>query len=225
MMKRKNISDQLFEVLKKKIETQVWSPGDYIPSESQLTKEYSVSRSSVRDAIQSLVSMGWLEKNQGKRTIVKEKKFNDIISTESLNVSLNIEELIKVVEFRKLIEVESARLAAKNANSKNLKNLKNILNKMSKEKGDSIKFSQLDFLFHIELAKASQNDLFVKTIELLKNTLINNVKNNNIITNEKSRMDFHKSIFKAIESKDEKAAKIAMRAHMNFNLKELKKIL
>jgi len=61
---------QLREKLAKKIASHEWKPGEKIPSEAELCDAYSVSRITVRKAIEDLVRSGQLIKQQGKGTFV-----------------------------------------------------------------------------------------------------------------------------------------------------------
>jgi len=61
---------QLKEYLAKKIASREWKPGEKIPSETELCEVYSVSRITVRKAIEDLVRSGQLIKHQGKGTFV-----------------------------------------------------------------------------------------------------------------------------------------------------------
>jgi len=61
---------QLKEKLAKKIADHDWKPGEKIPSEAELCDAYSVSRITVRKAIEDLVRSGQLIKHQGKGTFV-----------------------------------------------------------------------------------------------------------------------------------------------------------
>jgi len=61
---------QLRENLAKKIASREWKPGEKIPSEAELCDSYSVSRITVRKAIEELVRSGQLVKQQGKGTFV-----------------------------------------------------------------------------------------------------------------------------------------------------------
>lgn len=56
--------------IRKKIETFVWHPGDKIPSEPELAREYAVSIGTVKKAMQNLVVSGFLYRIQGKGTYV-----------------------------------------------------------------------------------------------------------------------------------------------------------
>jgi GntR family transcriptional regulator len=61
---------QLLIILKEKIESGVWKPGDIIPTEQELMEQYDISRSTTRQAILALVNDGYLHREKSKGTIV-----------------------------------------------------------------------------------------------------------------------------------------------------------
>lgn len=61
---------QLYDILKKKIETNEWQIGSQIPTEDELGKVFNVSRSTVRNAVIELVREGYLKRQQGKGTFI-----------------------------------------------------------------------------------------------------------------------------------------------------------
>jgi GntR family transcriptional regulator len=61
---------QLTRILTEEIDSGRWTPGNKIPTEEALCKEYSVSKITVKQAINNLVSEGYLMKFQGKGTFV-----------------------------------------------------------------------------------------------------------------------------------------------------------
>jgi GntR family transcriptional regulator, N-acetylglucosamine utilization regulator len=60
--------------LMEEIQEGKWQPGEMVPSESELAKLYSVSRTTVRQAIGDLVSSGYLVRQQGKGTFVSHQR-------------------------------------------------------------------------------------------------------------------------------------------------------
>lgn len=78
-MNNKNIPIPLYYKLKEEIismiENEEVKPDELIPSERELIKKFSMSRTTVRKAIDVLVNEGYLYKVQGKGTYVKGKKF------------------------------------------------------------------------------------------------------------------------------------------------------
>ena len=61
---------RISQSLRRQIESKAWQPGDLIPTESRLSKEYGVSIGTVRKALQELVIAGFLYRVQGKGTYV-----------------------------------------------------------------------------------------------------------------------------------------------------------
>ncbi|MFB4163570.1 GntR family transcriptional regulator [Alteribacillus sp. JSM 102045] len=62
---------QIKKMIVHNIQTGQWNPGEFIPSETKLLDEFNVSRTTLRQAINSLVQEGILESRQGKGTKVK----------------------------------------------------------------------------------------------------------------------------------------------------------
>ena len=66
--------NQLVAIIKRHISAGILVPGDLLPSESELCKALSISRSTVRQAIGALESEGLVVRRQGKGTFVAEPK-------------------------------------------------------------------------------------------------------------------------------------------------------
>lgn len=65
---------QLKELVSEKIESGEWSPGYRLPTEAELSREFGVSRITVRHAMQLLQNQGMLERKQGRGTFVAQPK-------------------------------------------------------------------------------------------------------------------------------------------------------
>ncbi len=65
---------QLAAILKQQIEAQVWLPRQTIPSERQLESQYTVSRPTIRQAIDYLERLGFLYREHGRGTFVSPQK-------------------------------------------------------------------------------------------------------------------------------------------------------
>jgi GntR family transcriptional regulator len=71
---------QLKELLRDRIASGAWRPGDLIPSEHQLQRDFSVSRNTAQKAIDELVQEGFLTRAQGKGTFVAAPKFEQALT-------------------------------------------------------------------------------------------------------------------------------------------------
>ncbi len=76
---------QIIDAVKKDITTGVYKSGEKLPIESKLSEIYSVSRITIRRAIDELCSQGLVEKKQGKGTFVCTKTIYKSLNTEKIS--------------------------------------------------------------------------------------------------------------------------------------------
>ena len=65
---------QLKEIMRDRVQSDEWKPGDLIPSERELSEKYGISRMTARQAITDLVNEGLFYREQGKGTFVSQRK-------------------------------------------------------------------------------------------------------------------------------------------------------
>lgn len=80
-------------------------PGTLLPSENQLVEQYSVSRETIRKALNLLINAGYIQKKQGKGSIVLNvRKFDlpisGVISYKELQNAQQIHSVTRVVELQ-----------------------------------------------------------------------------------------------------------------------------
>lgn len=68
---------QLINILKEKVQSEVWKPGDQIPGEQDLCELYGVSRTVVRQALLELELEGVINRRKGKGTFISLPKINE----------------------------------------------------------------------------------------------------------------------------------------------------
>ena len=98
---------EIFLDLEQKILSNEYPPHSLLPSENQLIKMYSVSRETVRKALNLLKNAGYIQKKQGKGSIVLDLNRFDfpisgLTSFKELQDTLRIPSETKVVEIRKI---------------------------------------------------------------------------------------------------------------------------
>ena len=101
-----NISTPLYEqlkvALKEDIRNKIYKPGDRMPSEIELEKQYSVSRITVRRAIKELCEENILIRKQGKGTFVAPKNTELAREQAQRDIESHIEEIISIAKQFKL---------------------------------------------------------------------------------------------------------------------------
>nr|NLD41747.1 FadR family transcriptional regulator [Actinomycetales bacterium] len=94
--------------LRRQITTGEWGVGDRIPIEPELTEMLGVGRSTIREAVRSLASIGMLETLPGRGTFVRSSTPTSAVLSEFL-AAYTLEELLS---YRRALEVEAAQQAA-----------------------------------------------------------------------------------------------------------------
>ena len=124
-IKKSSMSDQIYEIIVKRITDGVWKVGDKLPSESELAESFGVNRLTVRGALQKLNAMGVLETRTGSGTFVVNFNFEDYIRSASA-FYINSKLMDDLMEFRINIEIECIRLAAKLATGEEIAELERL---------------------------------------------------------------------------------------------------
>jgi GntR family transcriptional repressor for pyruvate dehydrogenase complex len=135
-------------------------PGAKLPTEAAIMEEFGVSRTVVREAITRLQQAGLVATRHGVGTFVvgmgDATTFR--ISPDQLGT---LQDVIAVLELRIAVETECAALAAVRRSPENLATLRNALEAFLQAVAEGRDAVGPDFQFHLEIARATQNQHFV----------------------------------------------------------------
>ncbi|TCP56589.1 GntR family transcriptional regulator [Tamaricihabitans halophyticus] len=136
-----------------------WPVGQRIPTEPELMDQLSVGRNTVREAVRALAHAGLLEVRQGDGTFVTARS-----ELAGAVRRLCGSELREVLEVRRALEVEGARLAAEKRTDAQLRALRSALHEREKayDAGDWGAFVPLDAEFHRLVLDCSANPLLIQ---------------------------------------------------------------
>ena len=65
---------QIYSILKSRIQQGAYEVGDYLPSENELCRTYEITRTTARRALDELLKEGFIEKQHGRGSMVKERR-------------------------------------------------------------------------------------------------------------------------------------------------------
>lgn len=196
--------------------------GDKLPNEYNLAKDLDVGRSTLREAVRSLVSRNVLEVRQGSGTYVSS---NIGISEDPLGFSF-VKDTLKLTEdlfsLRYILEPEVAMLAAYQRTERQMA----YLEKIAKEIEESITTTdqlhfELDIEFHSIIGKMSGNIAMDHLIPVINQSI---TLYNSYYTNEQSKAETiqsHREIVQAIREKNPIEAKYSMQLHIANNQRQL----
>ena len=219
------VSDGILDQIREMIQSSELSPGQRLPPETSLAKHLSVSRSSLREALNALVHLGYLQRQKKGVYVAPETHWRTNLSFHFLR-SPEDQAIAAMIEVRKIIEPEISALAAKRAEADDLKALEESLGPMRTQGDDSNAFIRSDHHFHLCVAKAAKNSILGDFIEKIRDLLRSNIS----LVIQKSdisrrSLDYHQRINEAIKEGNAVQAKKVMAAHIADIEKEFLKIL
>ena len=133
--------------------------GDALPSESDLARNFNVSKPIVRLALRQLAAMGVLDIRQGKPSVVRELDARPLELYLQLAVSSLDGGLQDAIELRRALETRAAALAAERRSDNDVKRLRQVLETMSSVRMEHEAWIRADIEFHTIIAQASGNSL------------------------------------------------------------------
>lgn len=216
------VSQAVFEQLKEQIFSGNWPPGTRIPSENELAKMLGVSRISVRAALQKLNTLGLVQSRQGGGTFVTDVTVDVCLNPLIPALALGKHDLLEILEFRRVYEVENARLAAMRRTEKDLERLEAIMERMRQAKEDLDLFSIEDLNFHLEVARAAKNSLILKVAQITKDLLRYHMKEIVAFRGSKDGLYYHPLILKAIALQDTQKAAEIMAQHIETMIDDVR---
>jgi len=197
-------------------------PGDKLPPERELAEKLSISRNSLREAFRVLESRGLIKSKAGGGRYIREIRKNGYSNTENIILSLEKSSILELLEAREIFEVKIAKIAAQRATIEDAELIEQVLNKTNEEEElKDGKETESDTEFHLAIARASHNFVFINIIrlhlDLLKGT---REKTQKIPGRREEQWREHQAILQAIKEHDTKKAGEAMLKHLR-NVREV----
>jgi GntR family transcriptional repressor for pyruvate dehydrogenase complex len=204
--------------------------GTRLPTEQQLSDEWGVSRTVVREAVAALRAEGLLITRQGSGAFVAEQSQQRPfrIDADALN---SLERMIDVMELRLGLEAEAASLAASRRSPADIRRMEKALLAIDDAVVKSERSMAADFDFHLAISDATRNPVFHDFLMYLGHFLIprQSVRQNTTSADEQAAnaalvQQEHRAILLAIRARDTEAARAAMRAHLTGSRERYRKL-
>ena len=225
-----SLAAKISSALRRDLTEGVFRPGDRLPSESALTREYSVSRTVVREAIAILRADGLVEARKGAGVFAVEAKAAKELPFNDLAVG-RISSIIELLELRTVFEIESAGLAASRRSAVQVEEIVDAHRRVGDCLAAGLPTRDADFEFHLAIAQATQNRRFPEFLQLIRSGIIprgelqgaapgSRPKDYNLHLQEE-----HGKIVDAIIEGDADAARQYMASHLRGSLERCKVLL
>ncbi|MCP4165400.1 MAG: FadR family transcriptional regulator [Chloroflexi bacterium] len=214
---KSSVAEETVEHISEMIRTGEYAPGDQLPSERKLAQELHVGRTSIREAIRQLETVGLLESRQGLGTFVKDPSGEVIRATLFPHFITSQETIRKLFEVREIIEVEAAGRAAERAETTQItlmrKWVQAVETHIAREDGQSM--INADVEFHRQIVIATDNDILVSLMDSIVG-LLHEMRTDSMHIPDllPGIVSGHRAILAAIEMGDSQAARQAMKDHL-----------
>ncbi len=221
MSPRKNsLSDQTEEKLYDMIVNQkLYEPGSRLPNEMQLCEQLEVSRTTLREAIRSLVAQGILITRRGSGTYVTENVAPDAQDIDFKILERAQARLSSLFEMRLVVEPEAAYLCCLRGTDKEIQRILELGKECNSAIINERDRADIDREFHQAIVAATHNDLLTRMYPFISEAVFNMIHNSNLTEQQNqissSTMNDHTVLLEAIRTRDASAAKCAMQLHMH----------
>ena len=209
----RRLPDQVIDRLVDQMVNGTARVGQRLPSETELAREFGVGRSTLREAVKALAHIGLLEVRPGDGTYVRALP-QDV---EPLSRLLLRSHVIDVYEVRRTLEVDISSLACERRDIKDLERMREALKRCAQHvgPGEEDEFLEADLGFHLAVAAATKNEVFVKLYEafrmVLRVVLAEVIRMPNVQRNANA---LHAALVDAIEARNADEAQEVTKRHL-----------
>jgi GntR family transcriptional repressor for pyruvate dehydrogenase complex len=220
-VKIKKIYEEVIEQIKKLIIDGKLQPGDKLMSERELAETLSVSRASVREAFSALEMMGIITIRPGEGSFVRHASYECMLEPLSFLLQMDIDNVMQLLEVRKILEVEIAALAAVRATKEDIEEIRRALDNMIEAVNAGEIGDVADADFHFAVVKAAHNPILLRLIntisDLMANTFLFSRQKIFLMENmPKVLYESHCLIFHAIVERNPQSAGDFMDKHLTM---------
>jgi len=217
---------KLYEYVVEEIGLQIMrgdvAPGDTLPNEDALCRQYEVSRGVLREATKVLTQKGLIRTQPKVGTRIQPREnwnlFDADVLLWKLKVGDRLDFLKNVTEVRCIIESEAARYAAQRADAKEIKRIRARYEKLADTLADAKQYDydtylDSDMAFHTAILNACSNELLAQ-IGYTMRQAVHTARKADIhdIDTQRESLPFHLSMLEAIAAHDAEKAYQASQA-------------
>jgi GntR family transcriptional repressor for pyruvate dehydrogenase complex len=189
--------------------------GDQLPPERDLAEKFVVSRTSVREALRALESLGLVEIRPGEGTFVREVSIETLIEPLALIMVSQREAIGELFEARRLLEPTIAALAATRATPEEIHEMERILEQQAKEIATGKTGLAEDAAFHAAIGAAAHNRAITRIAHAVMDLLTQSREESLNTPGRPTRShEDHRRIVAAIVARDDAGARRAMLDHL-----------
>ncbi len=213
----RRLETDVYERLLSQIRSGHYSLGARLPAEKDLASEHGVSRPVIRSALARLREDGLIVSRQGAGSFISGGGEEAGAGYAPLQ---SIDDIAAYIAFRKMLEMQSAGLAAQRATPEEVAALEEMLEDMETSVREGTSTIEMDARFHVRIAELSDNRFILDTLHMLRPQMffigkfVRSLGTTGYREGKVSMGNEHRRIFDAIAAGDAEAARAAMAEHI-----------
>jgi GntR family transcriptional repressor for pyruvate dehydrogenase complex len=214
-IKSTRIYEEIIRQVKQMIGEGRLKSGDRLPPERDLAEKFVVSRTSVREALRALESLGLVEIRPGEGTFVREVSVETLIEPLAFVMASQRAALSELFEARRLLEPSLAELAARRATPEEISEMERILDEQAQEVEQGRMGLAQDAAFHAAIGVAAHNRAITRIAHAVIDLLAQS-REESLSTPGRPRRSHedHRRVLAAIAARNPEGAAQAMREHL-----------
>ena len=227
--KHRNLAQGVVAHITDRIREGTLTPGDKLPTESEIMRILGVSRTVVREAISHLQAAGLVETRHGIGTFVLEPPPAHTLGLDPATV-VTMRDVLAILELRISLETEAAGLAAARRSDSQLQQLRSALDAFQASARSGGETVPSDMQFHLLVAQSSGNRYFHDILSHLGTNIIPRARLNSAKLAQDDPAVYmerviheHENIYSAIARNDAESARAAMRTHLSNSRERLRR--
>lgn len=214
--------DVLVAEMEKRFAGSDYPVGTKLPSEPALALELGVSRPLIREMLARLRERGHIETLNGRGSFVRPQTPAPMLDMMLQNIRPGQAAIYTpddLYAVRSVVEVETARIAARLASQAELEELSELVRLMSEAEDNPEEYTVNDARFHLAIARATQNPLFAALLTPILDVVVSGIYDSVATFREGMRggNHGHRKILSSLTAGDTDASAAAMAEHLTYS--------
>lgn len=210
---------QIAEQLRSLIGSGEFAAGKRLPAERDLARQLGVSRPSVREALIALEVEGWVEVRTGSGVYVLDRSKGGR-QAPLVQVATNEWGPLELIRARRVVEGETAALAAMQAKRKHIDAMRKAIADMQAEADHGVVGMAADRAFHAAIVESCGNAVLIETVQRYWDSRLSPLYTRlgahfETVDSWRRAIEEHEDIYNAVRARDAEAARTAMHLHMD----------
>jgi len=214
-IKKAKVYEEIVAKIKDMVEKGRFKAGDQLPVERELAEVFRVSRSSVREALRSLESQGFIESRQGDGTYIASQPVEALVRPLASVILTEKDDQMELFEMRRMIEPDLAYLAAERATEEEIAMMEKVLALQEEQIARGEFGTDVDRNFHYIMVRAAKNKAILRITDNIIDLLAESREQYLQVEGRPQRSILrHREVLEAIRARDPERAEKCMLEHL-----------